>query len=285
MYLQYYKWPFVSFIFFSCSKTCNYGGTKKRTRTVAIHNKGSGKTCGNTNSMSTTCFNKCCNDDFHCYKKKRCIGSRFKCNYFNSCGTKEDEDDKLCQEKCFIKYSSKQKDGGGKIQYMDRQSAFCGSNHALQMFRLVRVSGGYIRYQMRCCKLSGQVDKYKVTTRKRYQTKPTLAKNVIYLDRQTVYCPAGSFMDSFGIDRHGSGTVYLYYFYYCNTWIMSTRRKNQKCKTGYTGWNTINGKNYYLDRHMADCQRIGKRYFMRGFKLERNGDKMRYRFECCRIFV
>lgn len=186
----------------------------------------------------------------------------------------------MCREKCVIKYSSKQKDGGGKIQYMDRQSAICGPKHALQMFRLVRASGGYIRYKMRCCK----VNSVNLVTRKRYTTSPTYAKNVIYLDRQNVRCPTGSFMDGFGIDRRGSGTVYLYYFIYCNRWNSPTRRKNQKCKYGYTGWNTINGKNYYLDRHTADCARIGRRYFMKEFKLQRNGNKMRYRYRCCRIF-
>jgi len=248
-----------AFVFLFKSSTRNFIYFFRCSKILATK-YGKGKSCKRIKAPTASCFKKCCNGYFNCHKKKKCIREKYKCNYYNNCGSNEDEDDKLCQEKCFIKYSRVQYDGKGQIQYMDRQDAICGAQHALQMFRLVRVKvkgkKSYLRYQMKCCKLNGKV------TRKRFETKPVYSRNILDLRHHNVKCPRRSFMSGFGLDgNRNHGKVHLYYFYFCNVWNLSSRSK-QKCKTSYTRWyyfiSSTNGIQV-LDRHNVDCAKVGPR--------------------------
>jgi len=58
--------------------------------------------------------------------------------------------------------------------------------------------------------------------------------------------------------------------------------KNIKSETNgfeYTNWNDLNrGDILYLDRHEVGCE--NSQNYLQGFKLERNGDQIRYKYKC-----
>eukprot|EP00747_Dinoflagellata_sp_TGD_P031070 gnl/TRDRNA2_/TRDRNA2_135053_c0_seq1.p1 gnl/TRDRNA2_/TRDRNA2_135053_c0~~gnl/TRDRNA2_/TRDRNA2_135053_c0_seq1.p1 ORF type:complete len:723 (+),score=125.29 gnl/TRDRNA2_/TRDRNA2_135053_c0_seq1:138-2171(+) len=54
------------------------------------------------------------------------------------------------------------------------------------------------------------------------------------------------------------------------------------CKDVQTGWNELPGNRniIYLDRHDVSCE-AGR--VLKGYKLERNGDQVRYNYKCCTV--
>jgi len=51
-----------------------------------------------------------------------------------------------------------------------------------------------------------------------------------------------------------------------------------------TDWNDRGQGNFvYLDRHLLDCSQFGGNRFINGFKLERNGDQIRFRYSCSQV--
>ena len=64
--------------------------------------KGEGKPCTDPIAEKEACFQGCCNNEFDCIKgKEKCIGHEKICDYADNCEQNEDEDDVMCQEKCF----------------------------------------------------------------------------------------------------------------------------------------------------------------------------------------
>ena len=54
---------------------------------------------------------------------------------------------------CKTHYTHFQDDGGGNVQFLDRQAPFCGNQQVMTQFKLQRdhANGNKVRYQFRCC--------------------------------------------------------------------------------------------------------------------------------------
>jgi hypothetical protein len=268
------RWPAYS----SCTKGCDYGGTKTRTRPHEVTKQGQGTSCNGSNTETTSCFNRCCGYQFHCSNKKKCIPLSRKCNYNNDCGDKQDE--ASCSERCWVKRTPWNNAGGGNMVYMDRHRLTCGGARGIKMFRLRR-SGGSIRYEYICCALT----RSNVCANTRRWNGFTYDGNgdTVYLDRQTISCGnRHGYVNGFWLERNGRHNRIRYSYDCCNLKSYQHRVRTT-CYTSRTGFTYDgNGKNYYLDRQTVRCN---YRYFLTYIRLERNGrhDRWRYRFTCCKI--
>ncbi len=260
--------------FSSCSKSCGYGGKWTKTRTHKVTAHGQGKICKGSDSETAPCFaNKCCSGQFHCSNRKKCVSSHSRCNYNNDCGDRQDE--QSCYEYCFMKYTGWNSHGGGNLVYIDRHNINCGgSGYVLQMFHMQR-SGSNMRFQYKCCRLKASVCS---NSGRSTGFNSAGRGNTIYLDRQTVSCGDGGYLNGYRLQRSG-GNV-RYYFTCCNLYY-SSQRSRTSCYGSYTGY-TYNGggKNFYLDRQTVQCN---SRYFLTQFNLQNSGRNWRYYYRCCRI--
>ena len=266
------RWPAYS----SCTKGCDYGGTKTRTRPHKVTKQGQGTSCSGSNTETKSCFNRCCDYQFHCSNKQKCIPLSRKCNYNNDCGDKQDE--ASCSESCWVKRTSWNNAGGGDMVYMDRHRLTCGGARGIKMFRLQR-SGGKIRYEYICCALTSNVC---ANTRKWNGFTYDGNGDTVYLDRQTISCGNHGYVNGFWLQRNGRHNRIRYSYDCCNLRSYQHRVRTT-CYTSRTGFTYDgNGKSYYLDRQTVRCTH---RYFLTYIRLERNGrhDRWRYRFTCCKI--
>jgi len=98
-------------------------------------------------------------------------------------------------------------DGGGKVVYLDRQRVSCTSTGLINEFWLSRNSGhDRYRYEYYCCDTSISLRCYDSST-------PYTAegdRTNYYLDRQTVSCNRGYFLQSFRLKRNPGRTHMKY---------------------------------------------------------------------------
>lgn len=106
-------------------------------------------------------------------------------------------------------------------------------------------------------------------------------KNIIFLDRRSVDCGTGNVMTKFNLNyrkenRRGRRDKHHWkYVYNCRP------IENLECRTAYTNWNEGNNRSIsYLDRQNIKC---ADDEALQSFRLERNGDKVRYKFNCCKV--
>lgn len=99
--------------------------------------------------------------------------------------------------------------------------------------------------------------------------------NLIYYDRQSIFCPHGSFMTQFyGRAHHGN----FGYEARCTKYDSS----HVECSTHYTGYNEATDKTIvYLDRHDVNCPQDTA---LQGFKGQSSGGQIRYEYNCCSIY-
>ena len=93
-------------------------------------------------------------------------------------------------------------EGGGNVVYLDKQYVSCGARGLLNEFRLLRKHSliGKHRYQYYCCEMNRQssLHCYHDTT----SFTNDGSGNMVYLDRQTVKCSQGYFLQSFRLNRN-----------------------------------------------------------------------------------
>ena len=96
-------------------------------------------------------------------------------------------------------------DGGGRVVYLDRQRVSCTSTGLVNEFWLSRNSDRY-RYEYYCCDTSISLSCYDSSTSYTAEGDRTN----YYLDRQTVSCNSGYFLQSFRLRRNRGGTHMKY---------------------------------------------------------------------------
>ena len=261
--------------FSSCTKGCDYGGFKTRSRSHDVTKQGQGRSCDGSNTDTRNCFNGCCNHQFHCTDRHKCIPSGQKCDYDDNCGDKQDE--KACREKCTIKYTNWNSHGDGNMVYLDRHTLDCGGNgNVLKMFHLER-SGDRIRFKYECCQLTKTV-----CTNKEETTgySDDGGGNTVYLDRQRVYCGDHGYINSFRLSRNNNHDQ-VRYFYTCCRLDHEKHRARTECYSDYTHYTDVGGgKNFYLDRQTVSCR---ERFSLIFFRLHRDGNRWKYEYRCCRV--
>lgn len=161
--------------------------------------QGQGSACTGSSSYTTTCFNGCCSNQYHCSNRRKCIPSSYKCDYDNDCGDKQDE--ASCSESCTTKYTSWKSHGGGDSVYLDRHRINCGGNdNILKMFHLER-SGGNVRFKYICCKFTKAV----CTVAKRTNGFTYDGDgDTVYLDRQTLSCGDHGYLNDYWLERNSN---------------------------------------------------------------------------------
>ena len=90
-------------------------------------------------------------------------------------------------------------EGGGHSAFLDRQLVFCGTRGLLNEFWLRSGIGKY-RYQYYCCDLSSQSSLHCYDDATLFTNDG--GGNMVYLDRQTVRCGSGYFLQSFRLNRN-----------------------------------------------------------------------------------
>jgi len=93
-------------------------------------------------------------------------------------------------------------EGGGNSVYLDRQYVSCGARGLLNEFWLLRRGRrhGKYRYQYYCCDLSSQSSLHCYDDATLFTNDG--GGNMVYLDRQTVRCGSGYFLQSFRLNRN-----------------------------------------------------------------------------------
>ena len=263
----------------ACSKACDYGGTKTRTRSHQATKQGRGHACTGPSTERPCCFQRCCSNQFHCSKKQRCIPLNQRCNYDNDCGDKEDE--MKCHERCSWKYTPWNDAGGGDMVYLDRHRLSCGGNgHVITEVHLAR-SGGNIRFEYRCCTLNS------IVCTNYYKDNPFTDDgngNSVFLDQQIVSCGDHGYLNNYGLLRNGDHD-HVRYTYLCCYLNHERHRRRTSCYTAYTGFTEDgDGETFYFDRQRVKCN---AGYFLTYFRLQRKSDHYywRYQFRCCKITV
>ena len=268
-----------------CSKRCDYGGMKTRTRSHQLTKQGNGKQCNGPGTESITCFNGCCPDQYLCFKSnpEKCIPMSQRCDYENNCGDNKDEIG--CDEHCDMKTTDWAEHDDGNMVYLDRITVDCGGDNevkkVLKMFHLER-DRGYVRYKYKCCTLKKPIC---TNARKVNGFTPDGGGNAVYLDRQTVSCGNHAYLNEFVLRRNGAHNHIRYEYNCCNLNEERYRRKTV-CKEGLTtpySYHDREGRSVYLDRQTVECQ---GRSFLTSFVLERNhggSDLWRYRYTCCEV--
>ena len=182
--------------------------------------------------------------------------------------------------------TAKTSSGDFKTFYLDRQQIDVPANRAISNFKLVS-DGTNFSYSLTVCDVSssGYTPTDSVTVAPEVVTvsvrqtnnawNDSGAGNIFFLDRQDVACAANEGISQFVMAREGNN---IRYNYSCS----KSSKITTNCQTKTTPQNDTDSNSYssghYLDRHDMNC---GANWVIQRFKLERNGGKIFYTYNCC----
>ena len=207
-----------------------------------------------------------------------CIPKRKVCDYSNDCGDAQDE--KSCDETCYLKHTPSNDGGRGDARYLDRHNVCCHGN-VLKGFRL-HAGNGKINYGYTCCHL--KQNNICRSERKYTPYNDNGRGNTVYLDRHRVDCGNYGYLQRFRLVVEPNNWNGRYrYDYDCCMLQRKSHKKRTTCYETRTNLQTEgHGNNIYLDRHGLKCK---DRYFLSMFQLRRRvgGGYYQYVYRCCRI--
>ncbi|GAQ87947.1 hypothetical protein KFL_003890180 [Klebsormidium nitens] len=151
-----------------------------------------------------------------------------KVHYSYTCASSADS---VAKDKCRTVSTTKDDDGGGNPEYLDRQVVACNDGEEISQFKMVQPDGinaGKIRYDYTCCPTAKKSCREVTTATTPFGWGPSgvappgaaaygkAKANVRFLDKHTVQCQKGEVLKSFGaIQPGGPDSNTLAYKYTC----------------------------------------------------------------------
>jgi hypothetical protein len=139
--------------------------------------------------------------------------------------------DSVTKDKCTTVSTTKDDDGGGNPEFLDRQIVACNEGEEISQFKMVQPDGinaGKIRYDYTCCPTAKKSCQEVTTATTPFGWGPsgvappgaaaygTAKANVRFLDKHNVQCQKGEVLKSFGaIQPGGPDSNTLAYKYTC----------------------------------------------------------------------
>lgn len=114
----------------------------------------------------------------------------------------------------FTKKTSCQHTRQQKEHYLDRQNVDCGSGALINSFKLVtgQCKGDNMRYTLQCLKPESPLTE---VTKHQTSCQTGVNKELQYLDRLKVACPAGKALQRFQMSRSGCSSSKVRYNFWC----------------------------------------------------------------------
>ncbi|VDI33629.1 uncharacterized protein [Mytilus edulis] len=174
---------------------------------------------------------------------------------------------------CWDKSTNWNNAGNGNTVFLDRHRLSCGARgNVINMFKLERSGSNQVRYKFKCCRHTGA--ECNIRRVNNGFTSDGGKGEVIYLDRQRVFCNKG-LLNEFKLNRKTGGGSYRYQYKCCNL------KGRLRCQNSSTRWTAEGDRtSFYLDRQTVACS--GER-FLQSFQLKRNNGRLRYDIRCCRV--
>ena len=257
-------------------QNCDYGSVT-RGKKISVSKRGNGTDCIGNSTETKTCFEKCCSDQFHCSKKKRCIDIHKRCDFVDDCGDNQDEDGCCEPEEKTTAWTDYE---GGNTIYLYRHKIDCENPMSMLYYFMMQVrswaGSKQIRYTYKCCTYS-----VPFCTVRKVSNAPTESNfQLIYLDKQTVDCGPHGVLNNFQLIL--PNTKYWEYVYDC---CDTFKNISLSCIDKVTPYTTEgDGSNIYLDRQAVACDESS---YLSSFYLQRNSEhtQFRYLYRCCKIYT
>lgn len=208
----------------------------------------------------------------------------------------DDETDLMCQEQCFYKHSMWQKIDKG-VWSLGGLDATCNNANPLQSVQLTKNKYGEQRYDYKCCSFNGDAYSLIKINSGKSKTDWIELKDIDDLYEYQVKCLQKEFLYAFNIsskiEKNGwfnSKKYYIQISYGCSAIKNRKHLDRATCKEGVTSWGAIREKEEEINFHQHDIgcgRKFGNRWFLNGFKLEKNENtkQMRYKIWCCRVLA
>jgi hypothetical protein len=163
--------------------------------------------------------------------------------------------------------------GNSEIFYLDRHNVNCGSNEAVQGFKLIRPTSKLLSYKYVCKSKSPSISEktYEDKTGAN-ETAGNKKRSANYLDRHNVMCKNGYALQRFKLEREGNK---IFYSFKCVQVSCDANLSLETTKTDNGGFNTI-----YLDRQDI---RLKTNEVMVGFHLISKSGKFSYKVTYCNL--